>query len=189
MYTYTELKDGRLPEGISRRMGFWKAEEIHKFAYPTSELVFGGILSDKEYNMWLAAVRIAECLFGCGRNGITSEMLSTLRRLIWRHNILTEEVHGSKGCVISLHNLVHLVDDIKRYSCPDNYWCYSFERAVHNYVERSSNSKNLELTFAKAESRREVLKFLLPENTSTECKYHVNSNGCLEQVYKQYICI
>ena len=164
-------------------MGFWKAEEIQKFAYPASELVFGGILSDEEYDVWLAAVRIVECLFGCGRNGITPEMLSTLRPLIWRHNILTEEVHVGKSCVISLHNLIHLTDDIGRFSSPDNYWCYAFERAVHTYVERSSNKKHMELTFAKAESRRELLKFLLTENAYIECEYHQSLNGCLEQVW------
>ena len=30
---------------------------------------------------------------------------------------------------------------------------------MHKYVECSSNQKNLEATFAKCESRREVLKF------------------------------
>ena len=34
-----------------------------------------------------------------------------------------------------------------------------FERAVHTYIERSSNRKNTELSFAKAECRREFLKF------------------------------
>ena len=30
----TEMKDGRLPEGIARRLGFWKAEEIPKVSLP-----------------------------------------------------------------------------------------------------------------------------------------------------------
>ena len=51
-------------------------------------------------------------------------------------------------------------DDIHCFSSPDNYWCFTFERAVHGYIERSSNQKNLELTFAKAENRKELLKFL-----------------------------
>jgi len=178
-----ELKNGRLPEGISRRMGFWKAEEIQKFAYPASEMIFSGILSDKEFEVWFAAVRIVECLYGCGRNGIDQEMLCTLKRLVWRHYILTEELHGSKSYVISVHNLIHLTDDIMRFSCPDNYWCYSFERAVHTYVERSSNSKHLELTFAKAESRRELLKILLTDDAPFNCVHHSgNPHGCLEKV-------
>ena len=185
MFLSLELKDGRLPEGISHRLGFWKAKEIQKFAYPASESILGGILSYEQYEVWVAAVRIVECLFSCGRNGITTEMLSTLRLLIWRHNILTEEVHGGKSCVVSLHSLIHLTVDIERFSCLDNYWCYAFERAVHTYVEISSNNKHLEVTFAKAESQRELLKFLSTENTS-ECEYHTNSNGCLEQVLIYY---
>ena len=35
-----------------------------------------------------------------------------------------------------------------------------FEQVVHGYVERSSNHKNLKLTFAKAECRWELLKKL-----------------------------
>jgi len=180
-----EMKDGRLPEGITRRLGFWKAEEIQKFAYPASEVVFGGIIPEDKYRVWVAAVRIVECLFSCGRNGISQDLLSTLQKLIWRHNILCEQVYGGKICTISLHNLTHLIDDISRFSSPDNFWCYAFERAVRTYVERSSNSKQLELTFAKAESRREVLKFLCTDDTSftITCSHHTNPSGCLEKVY------
>ena len=100
-----------------------------------------------------------------------------LEWFIWRHNILIEEVQGGKYCTISLHNLIHMVDDIKRFSSPDNYWCYTFERAVHNYVEKSSNKKHLELTFARSECRREVLKFL--STTKVACCGH---NGGFSKV-------
>ena len=57
------MKDGRLPEGTSTRIGVWKAEEIQKFAFPPSQLVFGGVLSDEVYDLWLATVRIVNvCL-------------------------------------------------------------------------------------------------------------------------------
>ena len=35
---------------ISRRMGYWKAEEFQKFCFPASEYIFGGILPDKYYH-------------------------------------------------------------------------------------------------------------------------------------------
>ena len=54
------------------------------------------------------------------------------QRLIWRHNILTEETEGARSCVISLHNFIHLVEDI-RFSSPDNVWHYVYERTVHTY--------------------------------------------------------
>ena len=60
---------------------------------------------------------------------------------------------------MTLHNLIHLPEDIERFGSPDNYWCFSFERAVKSYTKRPSNAKNLEHTFARAECRREYLKF------------------------------
>lgn len=60
------------------------------------------------------------------------------------------------------YNLVHLLEDIDRFSSPDNFWCYSFERAVRKYIENSTNKKNIEQTFANAEARREFLKFFRP---------------------------
>ena len=69
----------------------WIFGRLKKFRnLPMLHHTFGGVLSDEEYDLWLAAVRIVECLFGCGRNGIMPEMLSTLKPLIWIHNILTE---------------------------------------------------------------------------------------------------
>lgn len=111
--------------------------------------------------MWVALVRITEMVYSTQRKGWNDEDIDILERLILRHNILTEEVEGIKSCVITLHNLLHLPTDIRRFSSPDNYWCYVFERAVKNYVKRSSNCKNLEYTFARGECRREFLKFFL----------------------------
>ena len=154
------MKDGRIPEGLANRMGFWKAEEFQKFAFPASEMILGSILPDNHYDVWILIVRIVELVFSCGQNGWTQESLKLLENLIWRHNILTEEMEGLHSCVLTVHNLLHLPDDIRCFSSPDNFWCFVFERAVHGYVEMSSNHKNLKLTFAKAECRRELLKKL-----------------------------
>ena len=171
-------------------MGFWKAEEFRKFAFPASECVFGGLLPEELYDVWIVLVRITEMVFCCGRDGITTEMLKLLEKLIWRHTILTEENEGEKMCVISLHNLVHLPDDIRRFSSPDNFWCYTFERAVRTYVERSSNSKNLEKTFANAETRRELMKFLYNDTIiSSPCEHHQYPDRCMQQVCTYKILI
>ena len=95
---------------------------------------------------------------------------------------MTEEVEGIESCVIRLHNLIHLPEDIKRFSGLDNYWCFVWERAVHHYVEKSSNKKKLELTFAKSESRRELLKFMNPNSSQSGAAVCEHKNGCLEQL-------
>lgn len=73
-------------------------------------------------------------MYNTGRNGYKEDDREVLKRLIARHNILTEEGEGLKSCVVTLHNLIHLSEDIKHFGPPDNYWCYSFERAVKNYT-------------------------------------------------------
>ena len=93
-----------------------------------SEYVLGGKLPEEHYRVWILVVRITEMLFNCERSGWTEESHKLFRKLIWRHIILTEETQGLQSCVISLHNLSHVPDDIHRFSSPDNYWCFSYKR-------------------------------------------------------------
>lgn len=72
---------------------------------------------------------------------------------------MCEEQYGVNACVINLHNLTHLPEDIQRFSAPDNFWCFEFERAVKRYVQQSSNKKHIEKSFARRESLREFLNF------------------------------
>ena len=36
-----ELKDGRIPHGLTHWLGYWKAEELQKFTFPATECVLG----------------------------------------------------------------------------------------------------------------------------------------------------
>ena len=58
-----ELKSGRIPDGVTKRLGFWKAEEYQKFTYPASEYVLGGLIPDEEYQVWITIVRITEMVY------------------------------------------------------------------------------------------------------------------------------
>lgn len=156
---YIELKSGRVPKGVTQKLGHWKAEDLQKFTHPVSECVLEGLLPDNHYSVWLTLVRITELVYNIGRKGFTANDREILKKLITRHNILTEEAEGLKSCVVTLHNLIHLPEDIEHFGSPDNFWCYAFERAVKGYTQRSSNAKNLEHTFAKAECRKEFLRF------------------------------
>ena len=83
--------------------------------------VLGGLLRDEEYHIWILVARLTELIFGAGRDGWTQEMLDLARNLILRHNIFVEETQGLKSCHVTLHNLVHIVDDTERFSSPDNF--------------------------------------------------------------------
>ena len=78
------MKSGRVPQGLTHRLGFWKAEELQKFAFPASECVLGGLLPDEEYHIWILVARLTELVFGAGRYGWTAEMLELACHLILR---------------------------------------------------------------------------------------------------------
>lgn len=136
-----------------------EAEEYQKLAFPASEFVLNGLLPEEELKLWAPVPRMVEFVFNSGRNGWSEEMLDNFRCLAWRYCILCEEQYGANACVINLHNLTHLPEDIQRFSAPDNFWCFEFERAVKRYVQQSSNKKHIEKSFARRESQREFLNF------------------------------
>ena len=152
-----ELKDGRIPHGLSSRLGYWKTEEFQKFSYPASEVLLAGLLEPLDYHLWQLTVRMTELIFN-HRNMWSHDDLQLFEHLAKRFIILTEEQRGLTTCKITVHNLQHISEDAYRFSHPDNYWCYPYERAVRRYVGISSNFKNIECSFAKRESFRELLK-------------------------------
>ena len=77
---------------------------------------------------------------------------------------------------------------------PDNFWCYNFECAVGRYIPIPINFKNIEITFARAELCREVLKVrasLKVQGNSSETvsypkKAHYGSLAELEDAKKHF---
>ena len=88
----------------------------------------------------------------------TSIQLLFLRTCVFGYNILLEERYGLSSCHLVNHLLTHIHEDVVNFGSPDNFWCYDFERSVARYISISNNHKNNELTFARAELRREILK-------------------------------
>jgi len=160
----TEFKDGRLPKDIGkdcRGIGYWKAESFQKFSFPMAECILQGLLSDpEEFEILSLISRLTEMHFHSGRNGWTKELIELHKKIAWRLNIKVEEVQGLEMCTISMHNLIHIHQDIQNFSASDNVWCAVFERAVKDYVKKSHNGKNIEVTFAHLEAIREYLKAL-----------------------------
>ena len=140
------------------------AEEFQKLGFPASEFVLEGLLSPSDAEIWAPLPRIVEFIFNCGLHGWTIEMIENFRRLCWRYCILVEEACGDSECVITLHSLTHVPEDIMRFGSPDNYWCFQYERAVGRYVKQTSNKKGVEKTFARKESQREFIKVWSQQN-------------------------
>ena len=160
-----ELKDGRLPTNIDTHVNSWKAEEFQKFAFPAMEVVLSGLLDEREFHIFQLLARMVELVFNKRKEWDHDDVI-LFGKLAKRFNILIEENVGLHACVVTAHNLIHVEDDVFRFSLPDNYWCFAFERAVKKYISIPNNRKNIECSFAKREQRREFLKSLNVEEES-----------------------
>ncbi|XP_046864301.1 uncharacterized protein LOC124458302 [Xenia sp. Carnegie-2017] len=105
-----EFNASRKPKGIVNRMGYWKAEEYYKFVFPASEVVFHGLLSDVQKEIWLCLTRMAEFLHNHARNGWLEEDAITFHNMALRYSVLVEEKYGPTICHVCLHNLLHHVE-------------------------------------------------------------------------------
>lgn len=83
----------------------------------------------KEYKIVSLIARLTELHFHDGRNGWTPDMIKWHQKLAWRLNILVEEVQGLALCTISMHNLLHIHEDIMNFSASDNVWCAGYDTA------------------------------------------------------------
>lgn len=117
-----------------------------------------GLLNESQMLSWLCVARMEEFLLNHARNGWTEEEANTFHKMSLRYAVLVEEKWGPQNCLITLHNLRHFKQDIQRFSGLDNYSCWVKERAVKRYIRQSNNHKNIEVTFAATEVRREVLR-------------------------------
>ena len=64
-----EFKSSRIPRDIEKRLGYWKADDFNKFAFPTSEVVLNGLLSHDQQEEWLCIARMVEFLQNHARHG------------------------------------------------------------------------------------------------------------------------
>lgn len=138
-----------------------------------------GLLNPSDAEVWAPLPRIVESILNCGLNGWTIEMIENFKWLCWKYCIFVEEAYGDLECVITLHSLTHVPEDVMRFGSPDNYWCFQCERAVGRYVKQTSNKKGIEKTFAQKESQREFIKIWSKGNKSNVLES--NQSGKFDQ--------
>lgn len=176
-----EHRKGRIPKGISQRFGYWKAEELSRFGFPAAEVCLSGFLHNPHQEILQCLTRITEFVVNHERNGCSCVEAQTFHEMCLRYGCLLEETYGLRRCVITLHSLLHFYEDIQRFGPMDNYSCWTEERAVHSYIKKSNNHKNIEVTFAYSEARREFIKFKDIENPM---RLHIPRHlGSLEKVH------
>lgn len=93
-----------------------------------------------ELEIVCSASRFVELHFTSGRDGWTDEMIEMHRKLAQRIHVKIEEAQGLEMCTISVHNVIHIHEDIN-FSATDNYWRAVFERAVKKITQLQRSGK------------------------------------------------
>ena len=123
-----------------------------KFAFPLIECILDDLLHDSNvFEMTTILARIVEINFYCRRDYWSLDLVKAHQNLSVKLNVICEEVFGLEFCTISLHNLIHIHEDILNFGMTDNFRCATFERAVKNYISRPTNKKGLEKIYAHSE--------------------------------------
>ena len=65
-----------------------------------------------ELEIVCSASRFVELHFTSGRDGWTDEMIEMHRKLAQRIHVKIEEAQGLEMCTISVHNVIHIHEDI-----------------------------------------------------------------------------
>lgn len=129
-------------------------------------MILAGLLDPMDYRLWQLTARMTELVFN-RHSGWSFDDVRLFDNVAKRFNNLLEELWGLTSCRVTVHNLMHIGDDTLRFSQPDCYWCFPFERAVKRYIGISKNFKNAECSFANRESHRELLKL---DTSKLECR-------------------
>ncbi len=107
-------------------LDFWKATEFRTFLLYTGIVCLKGIVHDEFYHNFLHfsfAIRIL-CTPQCETD---AHMLYIAETLIHSFVNGIQGLYGREFMVYQIHALVHLVSDVKKYGCLDNFSCFPFE--------------------------------------------------------------
>ena len=106
---------------VKDHVGQWKAEVLQKCYFPMADCIFMGKLAGRrESEIQSLVSRLTELHFYSKGKSWDNDMIELHRKLAWQLNIQIVEIQGLQMCTMSVHNLIHIHEDIINCSSPDN---------------------------------------------------------------------
>lgn len=105
---------------------FWKATELRTFLLYTGPVVLKGRVSDAFYNHFMM-LSIATSICISKQN---LHLLDIAERLFKEYVDMFKTLYGRGYVSYNVHNLVHIVDDVRNFGPLDNFSCFPFENKL-----------------------------------------------------------
>ena len=161
---------GLLPSEFSRQprtlsdLAYWKATEFRSFVMYTGVVVFKGILKPSAYDHFLSlsiAVYIMSAEDDDYRNTYLNYAGGRLKEFVRNASVEVHPVY----CVYNVHNLLHIVDDVRHYNAPlQDISAFPFENCLQT-VKKSVRGTRFPLEqIVKRYYERESIDPKLPKN-------------------------
>jgi len=178
----------RVPRGINE-VARWKATEFRQFLLYTGPVVLQTILNNEYYSHFL-------CLHVSFRILLTPNVCTDLINFV--EKLLTYfvdkfcEIYGKEFISLNVHNLLHIVDDYKKFGALDSCSCFPFENYMKTLKKMiRKHEKPLEQVIKRYNEFQMFGKYELNTSRSSEIvKYLKTYSGgplpedCIEPEFK-----
>ncbi|KAK7583758.1 hypothetical protein V9T40_004721 [Parthenolecanium corni] len=139
---------------------FWRGHEFGQFVMYSGTFAVDGIVGEKQFILFSTLQIIIRLL--C-ENQIDDDTLAYVEQLCRKFVVDFADFYGQQYVSHNVHNLIHLVDDVRRFGNLYNFSCYPFESFLGTDVDSMILSGNQPLMQA-------MNKYLIQMTTSTDTK-------------------
>ena len=114
----------RLPRSISEHLKYWKANELRSFLLYYGLPVLHDLLPDKYFEHYFYFVRAIYLLL---QDSISEAQLTTAEQLLEQFCRSFAKLYQERYATLNVHQLLHLVDNVKDLGPLFTHSCFSFE--------------------------------------------------------------
>lgn len=123
----------RRPRGLSE-LKRWKAVEYRTFLLYLGPIVLKNVLSRKKYsnfmNLHVSIYILSHLLLF--NDTEQDNMLQFAERLLFHFVEKFNILYGNENMTYNVHNLLHIVEDVKKFGCVDHISCFKYENFLQN---------------------------------------------------------
>ncbi len=125
--SHVPLEFSRRPRAL-RELDRWKATEFRQFLLYTGPVLLKGILNNAIYHNFLLLFLGIHILTNSRLTEDCTEYANALLASFVQH---FGELYGKKYISYNVHNVLHLVEDVKRHGVLDNFSTFQYETFLH----------------------------------------------------------